>query len=213
MISLILQTISSFILLVISKIGYAGIFFLMLLQSVNVPIPSEITMPFSGFLAQQGNFNFWLVVLMGTLGNLAGALLSYYLAYYLAFGKSREKYGILKILISDRNLELAENWFKKYGTFSVFFSRMIPVVSTFISFPAGLSKMKISTFTSLTLAGSFIWCFFLTWLGYVLGENWQSIEVYFRKFDYVILAIIILVLGWWIFRHLNKKFVKLTNFK
>lgn len=203
MISIVLQTISSFVLLVISKIGYAGIFFLMFLQSVNIPIPSEITMPFSGFLAQQGTFNFWLVVIMGALGNLAGALLSYYLAYYLAFGKSGEKGRVLKILISDGNLELAGNWFKKYGTFSVFFSRMIPVVSTFISFPAGLSKMKISTFTYLTLAGSFIWCLFLTWLGYILGANWQTIEVYFRKFDYVILALAVLIFLWWLYNHIK----------
>ena len=160
MISLILQTISNFILLIIQKIGYFGIFLLMLLQSLNIPIPSEITMPFSGFLVQQGIFYFWLVVLAGTFGNLIGALISYHLAFLLVKNGWREKYKILRILISDHNINLAEKWFQKYGTFSIFLGRMMPIISTFISFPAGLAKMKISTFSALTFAGSFIWSTF-----------------------------------------------------
>ncbi|PIY59502.1 DedA family protein [Candidatus Wolfebacteria bacterium CG_4_10_14_0_8_um_filter_37_11] len=204
MISIILETISNFILLIIQKIGYLGVFFLMFLQSVNIPIPSEITMSFSGFLVQKEILNFWLVVLMGTFGNLTGSLISYFLASSLARNGWRAKYGILKILISDSNLQLAEKWFNKYGTFSIFFGRMIPVVSTFISFPAGLAKMKISVFSFLTFAGSFVWCSFLTYLGFVFGENWQIIQIYFRKFDYLILILIIAVIGWWGWKHLRK---------
>jgi len=204
MISIILETISNFILLIIQKIGYLGVFFLMFLQSVNIPIPSEITMSFSGFLVQKEILNFWLVVLMGTFGNLTGSLISYFLASSLARNGWRAKYGILKILISDSNLQLAEKWFNKYGTFSIFFGRMIPVVSTFISFPAGLAKMKISVFSFLTFAGSFVWCPFLTYLGFVFGENWQIIQIYFRKFDYLILILIIAVIGWWGWKHLRK---------
>ena len=204
MISIILETISNFILLIIQKIGYLGVFFLMFLKSVNIPIPSEITMSFSGFLVQKEILNFWLVVLMGTFGNLTGSLISYFLASSLARNGWRAKYGILKILISDSNLQLAEKWFNKYGTFSIFFGRMIPVVSTFISFPAGLAKMKISVFSFLTFAGSFVWCSFLTYLGFVFGENWQIIQIYFRKFDYLILILIIAVIGWWGWKHLRK---------
>jgi len=204
MISIILETISNFILLIIQKIGYLGVFFLMFLQSVNIPIPSEITMSFSGFLVQKEILNFWLVVLMGTFGNLTGSLISYFLASSLARNGWRAKYGILKILISDSNLQLAEKWFNKYGTFSIFFGRMIPVVSTFISFSAGLAKMKISVFSFLTFAGSFVWCSFLTYLGFVFGENWQIIQIYFRKFDYLILILIIAVIGWWGWKHLRK---------
>jgi len=204
MISIILETISNFILLIIQKIGYLGVFFLMFLQSVNIPIPSEITMSFSGFLVQKEILNFWLVVLMGTFGNLTGSLISYFLASSLARNGWRAKYGILKILISDSNLQLAEKWFNKYGTFSIFFGRMIPVVSTFISFSAGLAKMKIPVFSFLTFAGSFVWCSFLTYLGFVFGENWQALQIYFRKFDYLILILIIAVIGWWGWKHLRK---------
>lgn len=175
----------------------------MFFQSLNIPIPSEITMPFSGFLVQQGAFSFWPVVLVGTLGNLFGALISYYLASSLVKNGLREKYKILKILISDRNLQLAGKWFQKYGVFSIFLGRLAPIISTFISFPAGLAKMKISTFSFLTLLGSLVWSVFLTYLGFVFGENWQILQIYFRKFDYLILAAIIIGIGWWTWRHFN----------
>lgn len=205
MVSLILETISNFILAVIQKIGYFGIFFLMLLQSLNIPIPSEVIMPFSGFLVQEGVFNFWLVVLTGAFGNLAGALVSYKLASSLIANGLRENYRFLKILISDRNLRLAEEWFRKYGTFSIFFSRLIPVINTFISFPAGLAKMKISTFSILTFVGSFIWSTFLTYLGFILGKNWQILETYFRDFDYFIVIMILAAIAWWLWRHFKNK--------
>jgi membrane protein DedA with SNARE-associated domain len=205
MVSFILETISNFILLVIQQIGYLGIFFLMLLQSLNIPIPSEIIMPFSGFLVEQGIFTFWLVVLMGAFGNLVGALISYYLASSLVKNGWREKYKILKILISVKNLQSAEKWFQKYGAFSIFLGRLMPVVSTFISCPAGLAKMKISTFSFLTFIGSFIWSTFLTYLGFTLGKNWEILEVYFRKFDYLILILIILAINWWVWRHFKNR--------
>lgn len=205
MISFVLETISNFILLIIQKIGYLGIFFLMILQSMNVPIPSEITMPFSGFLAQRGVFNFWLVVFVGAFANLAGALLSYKLAFYLGREETRTKYRILKILISDSGLKLAQEWFQKYGAASVFFSRLLPVVSTFISFPAGLAKMKLSTFSILTFAGSFIWSLFLTELGFIFGENWTVLQIYFRKFDYVIVIAILIIVGIWLYNHLRNR--------
>ncbi|MEK7555286.1 MAG: DedA family protein [Patescibacteria group bacterium] len=207
MISAFLQAISNFILLIIQKIGYLGIFFLMLLQSLNIPIPSEITMPFSGFLVHQGIFYFWLVVLIGVFGNLIGALISYYLASALIKNGWREKYKILRILISEHNLQSAEKWFQKYGPFSIFLGRMMPIVSTFISFPAGLAKMRISTFSILTFSGSFVWSTFLTYLGFIFGENWHVLQIYFRKFDYLILIIILFVFGLWLKRHfkLNNK--------
>jgi len=205
MVSLILGYISNLILAVITKIGYFGVFFLMLLQSFNVPIPSEITMPFSGFLAQRGVFNFWSVVLLGAVGNLVGAVVSYYLAVYLISEKIRNKYRILRILLSDTRLDLAQEWFEKYGAFSVFFSRLLPVVSTFISFPAGLARMKISVFVFLTFLGSFIWCLFLTYLGFFLGENWTIIGAYFREFDYLILIFILVAAILWIWRRFYLK--------
>jgi len=205
MIYLVLETILNFILAVISKVGYLGIFFLMLLQSFNVPIPSEITMPFAGFLVQGGRFNFWLVVLIGAFANLIGATLSYYLASSLGRSELRSRYRIFNILISDRNLELAEVWFKKYGSFSVFFSRLVPVVSTFISFPAGLARMNLKIFSIFTFVGSFIWCLFLTYLGFVFGENWRVLQIYFRKFDFLILILILFAVIWWLARHFKNQ--------
>jgi len=205
MIYLVLETILNFILAVISKVGYLGIFFLMLLQSFNVPIPSEITMPFAGFLVQGGRFNFWLVVLIGAFANLVGALLSYYLASSLGRSELRSRYRIFNILISDRNLELAEVWFKKYGSFSVFFGRLVPVVSTFISFPAGLARMNLKVFSIFTFVGSFIWCLFLTYLGFIFGENWRVLQIYFRKFDFLILILILFAVIWWFARHFKNQ--------
>lgn len=205
MITYILSTISNIILLIIEKSGYFGIYFLMLLQSFNIPIPSEITMPFSGFLANKGVFNFWLVVLMGTLGNLTGAFFSYKFAKFLVKNGLRAKYKILRILINDRNLELAQKIFGKYGSISVLIGRLVPVVNSFFSFPAGMVNMRLSKFLFFTFLGSLMWSFLLTKIGFVLGANWQDIEVYFRKFDYIILIVILLVIFWAIRRHFNNK--------
>lgn len=205
MISLILSSISNFILFIIGKAGYAGVFLLMLFQSFNIPMPSEITMPFSGFLASQKVFNFWIVVFVGAFGSLGGSFLSYKFAKFFIKNGLRDKYKIAKILISDSNLKIAENWFEKYGGISVFLGRMVPVVSTFISFPAGLAKMPLKSFLPFSFLGSFIWCFILTKIGFVLGENWSIIEIYFRKFDYLILAAIIVALVFWLYRHLKNR--------
>jgi len=202
MIAGIIAAISGFILYVIDKLGYPGIFFLMALQSFNIPIPSEITMTFSGFLVSQGRFGYLAVVLAGATGNLAGAYLSYKLAEFFT-GKVREKSKILKFLISDINLSLAKKWFEKRGEFSVFLGRMVPIVSTFISLPAGLAKMNLKNFLTSTFLGSVIWSGVLTYLGFSFGENWSLATEYFRKFDYIVLAFLILAFIWWLKRHIK----------
>lgn len=198
-----LGLISNFILVIIGKIGYLGIFFLMFLQSFNIPIPSEVTMPFSGFLASRGILNFWLVVVFGVLGNVFGAFLSYKLAGVFLNKKIREKIWLLKFLISDRNLAMAQNWFNKYGMLSVFLGRIVPVLSTFISFPAGLAKMDLKKFIPLTFGGALIWNYFLTKIGFVLGENWSSVSKYFRQFDYVIVGTIVVIGVVWLLHRLR----------
>ena len=205
MITSILAIISGLILTIIEKIGYFGIFILMTLQSYNIPIPSEIIMPFSGFLASSGKLGFWPVVIIGTLGNLSGAYLSYATARYLLKNGFRKKFMFLENLMSERHLEIAENWFKRFGSISVFFGRMTPIVGTFISFPAGLSKMNIFKFLSFTFLGSLIWSYILTRIGFILGENWGSLEHYFRQFDYVILALIIAAIFLKIYNHRKRK--------
>ncbi len=200
MITSILAIISKFILGLISKIEYGGIFLLMAIDSVNIPIPSEITMPFSGFLAGQGTFSFWMVVLAGTIGSVIGSLISYSIAYFV--GKPLINF-LKKIPIVNRDYFKVERFFNNHGQKTIFWGRLIPVVRTFISFPAGIFKVNIWKFTFLTIIGSFIWSLALSFLGYILGENWMVLQKYFHRFDYLILAIILAFIVWYIWRKLS----------
>lgn len=198
---ILLHTLASIIIQVISYLGYGGILGLMALESACVPIPSEIIMPFSGYLVMEGKFNFIYVILMGVLGNLIGSII----AYLIGINGGRkviEKYGKY-ILISVDDLNRAEKWFYKYGAFAVLFSRCMPVIRTFISFPAGISRMNFLKFCVYTFIGCVPWCFILTYSGVIMGENWNRLEVYFHKFDLLIGIIIIFGIGWWIWRHVR----------
>ncbi len=151
--------VGSFIVNIISSLGYFGITILMALESACIPIPSEIIMPFSGFLVFAEKFSLWSVVLWGTIGNLIGSIIAYFVGYY--GGRPLvEKYGKY-ILISHHELALADSWFQKYGGLSVFFSRLLPVVRTFISLPAGIARMPFLKFCLYTvlLAGFFFFFF------------------------------------------------------
>ncbi len=187
----------------IFRLGYAGVFFLMALESAAIPVPSEIIMPFSGFLVFGGKFNFWTVVLAGTLGNVSGSLILYLAGvkwgrrFFDRFGKY--------FLIHENDLDLAERWFEKWGKAAVFFGRLLPVIRTYISFPAGLSKMAIRQFLVYTFIGTFLWSVFLAYLGVKFGENWKILEIYFRKFDLIIGVFIILGVIWLVRRHLKNK--------
>ncbi len=188
--------ISNLVIRVIRELGYPGIFALMTLESVNIPIPSEVVMPFSGFLVQSGDFNFWIVALVGTLGNVAGSLLSYFLAEWILM--IRERYKILKTILSEKHLQKTNVWFQKYGSYSIFFGRVVPVVRTFISLPAGIGKMNPVKFTSLTFLGSALWSLFLTYVGFLLGNNWEVIQKYFHQADIVIvIGIVVLIVYWY----------------
>jgi membrane protein DedA with SNARE-associated domain len=201
MISAIISFLGQIVINMISTLGYFGVFLAMTIESACIPLPSEIIMPFSGYLVYQGQFNFWLVGIVGALGNLAGSLLAYWIG--LKGGRPLiEKYGKW-ILISHHDINVAEKWFNKYGKAAVFWSRLLPVVRTFISFPAGMSEMKISTFSLYTFAGSLPWSLALTWVGFKLGENWNTIGGYFRKFDYAIAIIIIIGIIWYVRRHIK----------
>jgi len=182
----------------------------MTLESALIPIPSEITMPFAGFLSAQGKLNFYFVVLAGTIGNLAGSLIAYYIGYFLEENliiQYIRKYGKI-ILITEDDFEKANKWFKKYGDGVVFFSRLLPAVRTFISLPAGIFEMNILKFSTYTFIGSLIWSFLLTYVGIYFQSKWTLIESYFRKFDYLILIIILFT----IFFYINHK-LKIFNFK
>lgn len=201
MIENIITVLAQFIINTISQTGYFGVALLMAVESANIPLPSEIIMPFSGFLVFKGQFSLWAVAFWGAVGNLLGSIFSYYLGAY--GGRPLvEKYGKY-ILISHRDLDLADRWFKKYGEITVFFSRMLPVVRTFISFPAGISKMNLMRFSIYSFLGSLPWSLFLAYLGLKMGENWEGLRLYFRRFDVLILVIIILALAFWIWRHIK----------
>lgn len=178
----------------------------MTLESALIPVPSEIIMPFSGFLVWSEKLAWWPVIMWGTVGNLAGSLIAYYIGRYggRAFILKYGKY----ILISSEDIERAEKWFNKYGSFSIFFSRLLPVVRTFISLPAGIARMPVFKFSLYTFLGSLPWSILLTYSGLIAGENWKSLEAYFRKFDWLIIAIIILAIGWWLYKKLKKIYEK-----
>lgn len=185
----------------ITSLSYPGIFLLMAAESACIPIPSEIIMPFSGFLASLGKFNFLGVVLVGVLGEVFGSSLAWLIGRN-GGRKVIERFGKY-ILISRRDLERSERWFSRYGEPTVFFCRLLPVVRTFISFPAGISQMPYPKFITYTFLGTLIWVSALTYLGFILGENWQLLGEYFHKFDLAILVLIIVGATWYIWRHIK----------
>lgn len=172
----------------------------MTLESALIPIPSEVTMPFAGFLASSGKLSLIGIILAGAIGNLIGSLIAYGIGYYLeetVIVALIRKYGKF-ILISKHEYDRAMHWFNKYGNKIAFFSRLLPAVRTFISLPAGLSEMNIWTFSIYTFLGSLIWSTFLAFVGFYMGENWVSIEVYYRKFEFLIGAVFIVGILWYI---------------
>lgn len=197
--AIIIAFIGSLILQIIGRSGYGGVFFLMALESAAVPIPSEITMPFSGFLAGRGVLNFWIVVFVGTLGNVIGSLALYWIGEYggRAFISRWGRFFFLK----DSHILKAESWFENYGVASVFFGRLLPVIRTYISLPAGIAKMNFWKFNAYTVIGSFFWTLFLTYIGFYLGERWNILESYFRKFDVAILIIMAALIAWFLIKY------------
>ncbi len=201
MISKIFATIATFTITLISSLGYAGIVLAMAIESACIPLPSEIIMPFSGYLVSQGRFGLWQVGLAGALGCVLGSIVAYVVG---RFG-GRElvwRYGKY-FLVSHRDIAIADRWFSKYGQAVVFFSRLLPVIRTFISLPAGISRMPFGRFVFYTFIGSYPWCYGLAWGGKKLGDHWTLLGGYFHKFD---LAIALLAVGgvvWWVVRHVN----------
>jgi len=186
---------------IISTLGYFGVFLAMAIESACIPLPSEIIMPFAGYLVSQGEFNFWLVAVVGALGNLAGSLVAYYVGKWGGLPLV-EKYGKY-ILISHHDIKTAHKWFEKHGKSTVFFTRMMPVVRTFISLPAGISEMDVKVFSIYTFLGALPWTVALTYVGMKLGENWNTLGDYFHKADLVIGIILIIGVIWYVRRHIG----------
>ena len=168
----------------------------MTLESAALPVPSEVVMPFAGYLAYQGVFNIYLISILGALGCTAGSVLSYYVGY--KGGRPFiEKYGKY-VYIETSQMQLAETWFNKYGDRAVFFSRLLPVVRTFISLPAGIGKYDLRKLVTFSFIGSLPWCFALAYVGFYLGPFWMKIIGFFNGLDIVVVvSIIIIVLYYW----------------
>ncbi len=180
----------------IAKLGYWGIGIGMAIESANIPLPSEVILPFGGYLVSQSKLTFWGVVLAGTVGGTLGSIASYALGSWgglpllLRYGRY--------VHITRARLEQAARWFDRYGEKAVFFARLLPVIRTFISLPAGIARMNFGRFVVYTFLGSLPWSVLLTYVGLKLGKNWRAIEPLFRQFDIVIiLAIICLIIVYW----------------
>lgn len=181
---------------VIAAMGYWGIGIGMAIESCNIPLPSELILPFGGYLVSTGQLEFYSAVMAGTVGGTAGSALSYYIG--LRGGRPfLIKYG-LYFGFSMHHLEIADRWFHRYGEATVFFTRLMPVIRTFISLPAGISGMNFNRFLIYTFLGSLPWSLLLTYIGLKLGQNWMSIKPWFHKMDVIIvLAIVMVVFYLW----------------
>jgi membrane protein DedA with SNARE-associated domain len=184
---------------VIAATGYWGIALGMAIESANIPLPSEVILPFGGYLASTGRLEFYRAVLAGTIGGTVGSILSYYLGliggrpFLLKYGRY---FGF-----SIKHLEQATGWFERYGEATVFFTRLMPIVRTFISLPAGIGGMNFKKFVFFTFAGSLPWSLLLTYVGLKLGQNWKAIEPLYHKLDVVVvLGLVFLALYLWLRR-------------
>jgi membrane protein DedA with SNARE-associated domain len=193
MIDKILSGLSGLIIGTISALGYGGIVLMMAIESACVPLPSEVIMPFSGSLVASGRFGLNKVAIAGAVGCLLGS----YVAYFAGARGGRrflERHGRW-LLIAPHELEVADRFFEKWGSPAVFFSRLLPVVRTFIAFPAGVARMRLLPFTIYTLIGSYIWCLVLAYAGLKLGQHWKELAPYFHRFDTAIGLLLAIGIG------------------
>ncbi len=198
----LIAPLAAFIIATISSIGYGGIVILMAIESACIPLPSEIIMPFSGYLVSIGRFDLVLVATAGALGCNLGSSIAYAIGHY--GGRPLvEKWGFY-VLMSRRDLEMVDRFFARYGGITVFVSRLLPVVRTFIALPAGIAHMPQVKFQVYTFIGSWPWCFALAYVGMKLGERWQSdpaLRDIMHRFDGAIIVIMVIGIIWYLRRH------------
>ena len=183
---------------VVDKMGLPGIFLLMVAESACIPIPSEATMLFAGFNVAEGNYSLFAVVAVGTVANLVGSWIAYAVGYYGRIDVL-EKHG-KKLHIKPSHLEWADRWFERYGAATVFFTRMLPIIRTFISLPAGVARMPFWRFTLFTVLGCIPWIFMLSFIGKQVGDNWTQWKDSLHYVDYAVLAMIVLGVAYLIVR-------------
>ena len=195
----ILVALSSFVIWLISSLGYTGILVAMTVESACIPLPSEVIMPFSGYLASQGRFSLWGVSLVGGLGCTLGSAIAYAVGAY--GGRPFVlKYGRF-VFITPHELDRADRWFARYGMAATFISRLLPVVRTFISLPAGIARMPVGRFLFYAFLGSLPWCWVLAYVGWLLGEHWSQVGSVLHSLDVVIVALLAAGAAWFLWRH------------
>jgi membrane protein DedA with SNARE-associated domain len=207
MIDKIIASLAGFIIAVISKSGYLGMMFLMTIESACIPLPSEIIMPFAGYLVYSGQsdplthfpFNLFLVATAGALGCNLGSVIAYEIGCY--GGRPLvERYGSY-VFLGRHELEMAERFFKRFGAAAVLIGRLLPVIRTFIALPAGVAKMPRLRFHIFTFIGSWPWCFVLAWIGMKLGERWDKdprLKQWFHRLDLVIILLLLAGITWFV---------------
>ncbi|MHB8424144.1 MAG: DedA family protein [Gammaproteobacteria bacterium] len=201
MLAKLIAPVAGFIIATISTLGYGGIVLLMAIESACIPLPSEIILPFSGYLVFRGELVLWLVAVAGAVGCVLGSLLAYWVG---AWGGRPlvEKYGRY-MLVSRHDLDRADHWFARRGDIIILIGRMLPLVRTFIAFPAGMARMPLVKFILYTFVGSLIWCWALAWVGLRLGQHWDTLGPWFHRFDALIVVLILLGAAWYVWRHLH----------
>jgi membrane protein DedA with SNARE-associated domain len=184
-----IEWLSNLVIGMIKASGYGGVFFTMAIESACIPFPSEVIMPFAGFVVSEGKMTLWAITMAGALGNLFGSIVAYLVGAY-GGRPFLERYGKY-LLISRKKLEIADRWFNKYGSKAVFFSRMMPIIRTFISLPAGIARMNFIKFCIYTFVGALPWCLLLGYLGVLLGPQWEKMRPYFHILDIVVAVCIV----------------------
>lgn len=199
---MLVEKVIEFTIAGMSSLGYTGLFLLMALESMIAPIPSEVVMPFAGFLVNDGRFTLLAVAIVSALGSVFGSLLSYWMGIF-GGRKFIVKYGKY-LLLDESHLEWTERFFQKYGEKAIFISRFVPVVRHLISIPAGIGRMNVKKFCIYTFTGAIIWNTFLAWLGIKLGERWEIIHDYSSQLDIVMIAILAAAFAYFVYMHVKK---------
>lgn len=206
MLDKIVPSLASLIVATISTLGYGGIVMLMAIESACIPLPSEIIMPFSGYLVSTGRFDLVLVATAGAIGCNLGSTIAYAVGYY-GGRPFIEKWGGY-LLMGRREIEWAHNFFAHYGSITVLIGRLLPVIRTFIALPAGIASMSQVKFQIYTFIGSWPWCFALAYIGERLGEQWEHdprLRTVLQRCDVAIVALIVLGIGWYIWWHVKHR--------
>ncbi len=214
MLERLIASLAGFCVAVISAGGYVGVALLMVIESACIPLPSEIIMPFAGYLVSTGRFTLIGAATAGAIGCNIGSTIAYYVAIY-GGRPALERWGPY-LLIRASDVERSERLFARYGGVMVFVGRLLPVVRTFIAFPAGLARMPMLPFQAYTFVGSWIWSFGLAYVGYILGSQWNSnptLRGVFHSLDVVIVALFLAALAWFLWSHWPRRATRPTNAK